>query len=557
MRGARTLQIISKPRIYFTSIAYLLVLGIFATCLSEPLPVNETGFSVKYMSIDLVYLNGGKLAGLQKGDQLTIERSDSVIAKLEIRYASNTSSSCIILESNGQIYPNDIAFLTNRAATENVTPDSIPGADTTSAKTAIPVSGPPTENKRQRSPTRISGTVSAQLYSWSDGSPENLDFTQTTFRVNMRMRQIGGSGMSFTLRTRGEYDNRTRSYSPTTPANDWSNRIHEFSLGYDNPEESYGFQVGRILPRHLSGAGYIDGGLLERRLATTTRLGVIAGMRPRWQYQEQAVSLQKYGAYFSIANLQGSRSSYEQTLAISGEYHGSTVSRELVYLQGQVNAGSKWSASHIIEIDINRGWRKEKLGKSLSLSNLYLNSRYRFHRNFNVSISYDDRRNYWTYELRSVADSLFDDQLRRGLRGQANMHLPGEINMSVGTGYRKRSDDPDPTISYSFNLNKTGLGISGSSMNLRYSGFNGPESDGSNYGVRFSQYIHGSNSVEMGYSEYRYVAGNGLGSRINHSWDALLYLNLVRHVFFIGSGQIDRGDDTRGTALRGEIGYRF
>ncbi len=512
-------------------------------------------FVVKYLSIDYVYIDGGKADGLRKGDRFMITRGDSLIAVLEIRYLSNTSSSCFIVESSGQISGGDFALLSSRGPAPDV---AVSAEISDSTPTESPVTEvAPSQNTEKRRTARTSGTFSTQLYSWTDGSGSGSDYLQTTLRLNLRARQIGGKALNFSVRTRGEYDNRSRPSSAAVAEEDWTNRIHEISLAYDDENADFNFQVGRILPSRLSGAGYLDGALVERRLSRFARIGVFGGLRPRWQYREEAASLQKFGFYLTTTNGDRRGTYLEQTAAITGEYHRSTVSRELLYLQGYLALAPRWSLSHIVEIDYNRGWRREREASTLTLSNLYLNARYRPNRIVSFGISYDNRRSYWSYETLSVADSLFDDQLRSGLRGQMNLRLPGDLSFFGNYGYRKRADESTPTNSYSMSLTKSGLGIKGSSLNLRYAAFDGPNSDGYNYGARLTQYVRGSNSVEFGYTEYRYRTAFATDTRSNRTLETTTYIIIKRHLFLIGSWQWERGDDTRGTGVRGEIGYRL
>jgi len=523
---------------------------------SAPPDPSLRDFVVKYLSAENVYLDGGRLDGLRKGDRLMITRGDSVIAVLEIRYVSNSSASCAIVERNGQIFANDLALLSERAPQSDNPPDSSGVVADTLRSPAVVQPARPGADKKPPATTRAAGTVSVQLYSWSDQSPTNLDFSQATMRLNLQLRQLGGKPLQLTIRTRGEYDNRTRAYAGSAPAEDWSNRIHELSLTYGSEDAALVLQMGRILPRRLSGAGYIDGALLERRLSASTRIGILGGMRPRWQYQTQAASLQKYGSYVTVAH--GSRQTgyFEQTLALSGEYHSGTTSRELVYLQGLAMFNSRWTLSHIAEIDVNRGWRRSKDSNSLALSNFYATLRYRASRAVALGISYDNRRNYWSYENRTVADSLFDDQLRSGVRGQFNLRLPAGISMYLNSGYRKRSDETTATTSYSMSLTKTGLAIKTISLNLTYSGFNGPINDGQSYGARLSQNFRSGSTFDFGYSEYRYRFGDDR-SRRNRAWELAIYAGIVRHLFLSGSGRLEHGDDIDGLGMRTELGYRF
>ncbi len=511
-------------------------------------------FVVKYLSAESVYLDGGRLDGLRKGDRLMITRGDSVVAVLEIRYVSNTSASCAVVESAGRVFPNDVAILSQRGP--EVAGQSFIAPGDSAGAVPEPAADSQTVARQQRPPARYNGAVSIQFYSWADRDERRIDFSQSTLRINFRARQIGGYPLSLSVRTRGEYDLRNRSYAAAVPKDDWENRIHELSLSFDSPSSPLNFQIGRILPRKLSGAGYIDGFSLRRNVSSKTSLGVFAGLRPRWQYQDNAVSLQKYGLFFSLSRGENRSSSIEQSISLTGEYHGSTPSREYLYLQGSMNLRQRWTTTHIFELDLNRGWRKDREGSGFTLTSVYLNSRYRFNRVVSAGVTFDNRRSVWSYESLTTADSLFDSQLRTGWRGQINLRLPLGVSLYTNVGYRKRSGDASPTTSYSGSFTKSGLVAAGSSLSLRYAAFDGPNSRGSNYGARISQTLWGSSSVDIGFAEYRYRL-NGGDARTNRTIDGVTYLNLSRHFFWIGSLQFDRGDDVRGVGIRLESGYRI
>ena len=102
----------------------------------------------------------------------------------------------------------------------------------------------------------------------------------------------------------------------------------------------------------------------------------------------------------------------ESTLAFAGTYHGTMISREFVYVQNQVNA-KRWNLYQSAELELNRQWRYERTRERVTLSSLYAFLEIRAAAWVTAGFSYDNRRQVLTYEQRSLADSLFDEALRK------------------------------------------------------------------------------------------------------------------------------------------------
>jgi len=267
--------------------------------------------------------------------------------------------------------------------------------------------------------------------------------------------------------------------------------------------------------------------------------------------------LQKYGGYVGYENRRQGSVQFDQYVAFAGEYHGGDISRELLNLQGTLKAGTSFWFNNQFEVDINRSWRKEKSGKSLDLSSVYLNARWRVSKQVSLGSSYDTRRNYWTYIQQSIADSLFDDQLRRGARADLNLSLPHQLILNSQIGYRKAADEADPTISLVFYASKSGVPTSQTRLSVRYSKFNGPNNDGYSYSVRLAQRFGEKLTLEAANGLYRYDLALNNDSRSNRWWEGVFRLEAVRNWYADLLYQRNSGDDTHGYTLRAEIGRRF
>ncbi len=509
---------------------------------------------VQYLSQEAVYIDAGIEDSLSIGDQLEIRKGDSLIAQLEIIFASEHSASCKILNSTGTIEIGATVNITSRAIVAKPAPaDSV--ADTTAKKLEpAPIAVAP---KPKKNSTHFSGTIALQTYNWNDITSSNLDFSQPSARINITALKLWGTELSFTLRSTIRNERRTRSYSSSVPKSEWRNRVYQLSIGYSDDNGPFGFEFGRIISNKISGIGYIDGILVHRRVSKLVNMGVFVGTQPQWQYSDFQTSIQKYGFYTNYARGEYAKSRYEVTLAAAGEYHSNIVSREFIYLQNNLIIKGDWNIFQSAELDLNRGWRKEKSKIGTSLTNFYLSTRKRVTGWLSASLSFDSRKNYWTYEIRSMAEQLFDSNVRRGGRADISLRLPGNFQLLAGFGLRKRATESGSTYSYSGALNKSNILNSKLDINIQMSGFTNPLTNGYNVSTTLGRYFGRGNYLSIGYSGYVYSIQNGGPTRSNTAYQLSSMISIIRSVYFSGQYEYDTGDDTKGHRIVAELGYRF
>lgn len=541
--------------LFLSTIAFFSLSANVPICRAGETPLL-TNYRIKYRSVDRVYLEGGKADGLIQGDRVGYYRGDSLVVILEVAYASDHSASCKIVSGDAELKTGQQLTVISRI--ERAEPALQNTVVTDAVMTSNPTPAVRTSRARRDSKTtHVNGTAALQWMKQHDNSGGGLDFSQSTMRLNLRASNLWAMPMTMVIRTRGQYDDRSRSYSSGASNSEWDNRIYELSLSYGGSDNATTFQMGRILPRHLTRVGYVDGAAIDRHVGAGWHIGLSGGIRPRWQYSSDEITLQKYGSYVGYENRNLGNTQFEQFVAFAGEYHGSRISRELINLQGSLKVGSSLWFSNQFEIDFNRGWRKEKSGASLDLSSVYLSARWRINKKVTVGSSYDTRRNYWTYIQQSLTDSLFDDQLRRGARADLYLNLPYQFKLNSQIGYRKAADESDPTISLVFYASKSGIPTAQTRISARYSKFEGPNNEGYNYNVRVTQRFGDKLSVEAANGLYRYDLVLSNDSRRNRWWEGVMRFEGIRNWFADMMYQRNSGDDTDGYTLRAEIGRRF
>ncbi len=516
-------------------------------------------FPIKYITAETVYLEGGKAKGLNVGDKLMVVcDKKKVVAELEVIYVAEYSASCRIIHTEEPIKPGDLAVVVTRKKQKT------PSVETPKTPEPAPEVKPqPTQktkkpSRSRRSTSRVSGSVSAQYYHWNDQSISNLDFSQPTARFNLRINNLWDKEYQLRIRTRTRYNQRNREYSPDVPQNEWRNRIYELSLSYDNLQAPFNYKVGRIISNYMSGIGYIDGLQLQYNLSSSVRMGIFAGTQPDWRTSDFQTNIQKFGAFWSYRQgdvIEGGR--FESTIAAAAEYHSSVVSREFIFLRNSYSYKSRLYIYQSAEVDINRNWRKARAGERFSLTNLFLSARYRHANWLTLGLTFDNRKNYWTYEIRTIEEILFDDAFRRGLRGSISVKLPARVYFYSTVGMRKRETDSRSTYSYSGGIRKVDFLFRRLSVNLNVAGFNNPLSNGYTTSVRLAKSLLSGQRFEIGGGNYAYRGGVENSTR-NNQWARFNgYFPLIGRLFLYGQYEYDWGDDIKGQRILTELGYRF
>lgn len=529
------------------TVILLLVLGITSVALAQ---TKSKEFKVKYISVDHIYLDSGSAEGLAVGDKVQIFRDGKVIANLEVVYTSEHSASCKIVDKTRDIIVGDTAQAEIEIKTE-----SIEEQETRRRQRQFQTNG---KNGKERNLTRVSGYLSLQWYQYSDiGNDHRYDFKQPTIRFKLNAKKLWNDEYYFRIKMRSRYNERSRRYNSSVPRSEWRNRLYEVSFSYENRSSLINYKAGRIISNKFSGVGYIDGLLLQHNITEQFHWGLFGGTQPEWQYSDFQTSFQKYGAFVSYQKGDYGEQRFESTLAAAGAYHSSTVSREFLYLQNSYNYGRKWNVYQSLELDINRDWRKKKTGESISMTGLYLTGRYFMTDDLSMGLSYDNRKNYYTYEMRSLADSLFDNAFRQGLRASFSARLTRNMRLFGNSGIRDRGQGSDLTYSYMAGFNVTDLLNQRITLMLRGAGFSNLYTEGFNPSISLSKYFNGGHSFGVSYGNYSYTLKANSQNRLNQWLRLDSRIELPLHMFLVGDFEYDWGDDSEGFRILAEIGYRF
>ncbi len=505
---------------------------------------------INYLSKEHIYVDKGEGAGLSIGDTLIVNRNNQFIASLLVVYTSRHSASCQIIDRGKELQVGDLAKYTSKEKKVLL----IANPKTTISRTDDAI----VPGLRDRKPfARISGGLSLQWYHFEDLSDHNLNFDQPTIRFTLKAREMWGKNYNFIIKTRLRKNERSRDYSTGATKVEIRNRIYSFYFSYNDLTSLINYSIGRIHLNSISGVGYLDGMFLQFNLSPSLHLGGYGGLQSSWQFAGAEKSLQKFGVFFKFTSGKFGSQRFETTLAFNTIYHGKIVSRENIYFQSSYMMNNRLSIYNSFEIDINRSCREKKAGEIFSLSSLYLSARYRFSDIVTAGLTFDDRKNYYTYETMEMPEEVYDMSARYGLRADLYLNLPQDYSASIQGGIKKRENDSQSTYVGRASLKKRNIFLRFLNAGLFVNVYSNYYTEGWIPSLNISKQFPSGHYISIAAGQNNYKMKLYKEQRINH-WIRLNgQIQLIGRTYFSGYCGYDWGNDLDGYRLLIELGYRF
>lgn len=533
-----------------------------ATALVLPAAGQVTrSLAVQYVSSGAVYVDGGRAEGLAVGARLRVVRGGETLAELEVDYVAEHSASCKPVGAiAGTLRAGDAVIVLS-------VPGSAEGAPSSPAVPSPTPQPEPLVPRAASSPAavppappamRSSGALAFAYRTWSDDLGPSVE--ETTGRLSLRLRDIGGQPLTLRVRARSREISRD-GFGPSVSTSQSSDRLYELSLAWAPPEGRLRFALGRLGAGPYASLGDVDGALAEVRLAGNLWFGGFGGGRPELGELGFETAGERYGAFFRWSRPPEHGPVYAELLlgAATEKDDAGEASRDFVAVESRFGSGSRWWLSQRAEIDLNRDWREEVAGSSSEVTNAALAASFRLSESWRATLSYDQRRNLLTAETRPRPEDVFVRYLREGGRAGLEWHTKSGWSAAFGAGSERADTVAESTDSAYFSLLHARafgrpllLGVDGSV-------YSGGAADGWVGTLRARWAFRGGHDLGLtfGASEARVGAEYGLSPRTNQ-WVRLSgTVELPWRLFLYGEYELATGDDFEGDRALVEVGYRF
>ncbi len=248
----------------------------------------------------------------------------------------------------------------------------------------------------------------------------------------------------------------------------------------------------------------------------------------------------------------------QSSIAIFQQSNHGRTDRRFLYFQHNNNIVENLYVFFSSEIDLFK-LQNNKAQSDFSLTSLYLSTQYSPVRLLTINLSYDARRSVIYYEtFKSLYDSLFENQLRQGLRLSFFIRPFKGIFLNLGGGYSFQKGDIKPSRNFNISITKSDIPLLEVSASLTFNRIFNNYQSGSVYGITLTKYIpFNSTSISAGISELQYSFGGFIGNIDQKVITLQISTRLINQFYFniYYEGEFE-GKTTYGRIMAG-INYRF
>jgi hypothetical protein len=462
-----------------TSGAVLLLLLAVGSSFSQEAPRE---FRVKYLSSDVVYIGGGRAAGLAEGMRLLVKRplpgetSTAVDAISELKIISIASTSAAAEIVSGErvlkagdivlVHPDDAGAARDAAEVSEVAYAQLlefTGSDPLDQELRESVPKPPLAEIN-----RMTGRVAFDHSFIVDRSGNGANSNQEGISLRIDMTRIRGTYWSLNGYWRFRFSARHGAPSSQT-LTDVMQRLYQFGLRNDGRKSSYIAGIGRLLVPWASSLNTLDGGYFGRKITPSTILGLFGGTTPdptSWNYNPH----RQIGGVFAAFE-SGSFETLHRTSTVG--FALSRLSwrpeRQFAFSENSVTFSRYLRIQHDLELDFHSGGQFASQSK-LALTRSFTTVRIQPASRLTFDLSHNYFRVLPTFDPRLISTGLLDNVLFQGFSGGVRIDLPHGMTPYASIGTSRRNDDPRGSWNRSYGLLER-LPKFNARLDARYSNF--------------------------------------------------------------------------------------
>lgn len=479
-------------------------------------------FKVKYVAAGVVYLDGGRSAGLEKGQRLTIKRSGlselpsggaaevratRILGEVEVVSLAETSAVCEIRKQSDTLAAGDLAYLSKDAVEARLREQVAAGARQYPIVVAFDDGDPLDEEQRAEVPrpklpeiNRARGRLGMDYSSITTRDGTSSRSAQLGVLLRMDVTRIAGTYWNFTSNIRGRLNAQSNSLAAET-IRDLVNRTYQVGFLYANPGSRWQVGVGRLYVPWAASLSSVDGGYLGYRIGSHVTTGFFAGSAPdptSWNYDPRR---RQAAAFVGIEGGSFQSVHFSSNAGVGVSSLGWRVERHFAYVESNLNLRQNLSIYHALEAD--RARLPVSGTSTVGVSRSYATLRFQPHRVLSLDLSHNYFRDIPTFDPLLIGTGLVDKLLFQGLSGGGRLQLPKHISLYGSVGISNRTGDPRASGNHLYGITLGNIWRSGIRADVRYSDFDG------SYGT--GRYRSASISREMG-EHFRWEIQGGLQS---------------------------------------------
>jgi hypothetical protein len=509
---------------------------------SAQTPQQVTG-TITYLSGISVYIDQGRNTGIAPGDTLSVFRKGVRVSRLVVTAVSGSSSVARPFET-----------IIAPAVGDSVVILKIAEAPRTEERPFTGLQSPRLFPDMVPEGTTVHGRVALQ-YAGIGESGRHPDFSQPSAVLRLDINRLSGTGMNFTVYGRALHD-MSDGFARYGEGSRTRLRLFEMSLNYDTPASWFGFSAGRVVSRYLGGLGAIDGGLLLARKGVLTA-GILAGTQPDYRTSAFDKNHQTIAAFANFAFGGDLFRPADITVAYGRQLMQGRLDRDFLYLQSSFSPGEALYIYQSTELDLHTLVDGQQRSTP-HLTNTFLTLSYTPVSWLNLNAGYDASGSIFLLEsMRTMPDSLFDRELRQGIRTSVTARLPANVSFGATAHVRLPTESLPSARNLGLSLRAGDILESGINAGVQYTDINGSTNRGRELGADLDRWFGSILTAGLRYNRYSSTLMSQHDLMVTSTFGLLMSFRISRAWYAVFSA--DRVEDDPRTVYRlfGEVSMHF
>ena len=528
----------------------------------------QMGFKVKYVAEGVVYLAGGRNAGLEEGMVLIVPESKKggrVInageavgeaAELQVLSVAETSAVTEVHDAKRSVKPGDWAYLSvaetsalleHRAAGRNgsVVSDNWITIEQGEGLVAR------TPQVQTRPEQRVRGRIGLD-YSGISGSTGSS--SQVGLVVRSDITHIGGTHWNLEGYWRGRVTKQSEFEENSLRT--VLNKTYTMQLYYDNPESKWVAGFGRLWLPWANSLDVIDGGYLGRKVARRVIVGAFAGSNPDPTSFRYSPNQRMAGSFVNFESGRSDALQYTSTAGIAVTTLKWKLDRPFVFLENGISYKKTWSVYHSLIADAPQGLTTNGITPGPGISRSYLTLHYQPTRRVGFDVYHNYFRDVPTAETALIGTGLVDKLLYQGVSFGVRAEPIKHIWLYTTLGRSNRTGDVRRSLNQMYGMTVDEIGHTGLRADMRYSKFDSSFGSGDYKLLTLSRHLGDRMMWDAQFGNQRLVSPFSQNSSSNFV-DSSFDVNLWGKTFLQSGYTYVHGDQLSYKQWYMSLGWRF
>ena len=469
---------------------------------------QKAAFRVKYVAEGVVYLDGGRAAGLKEGQQLIVQRdiapqiqddskpappsSSRAIASLEVVSVAASSAVCEIKSSTEAVQVGDFARVAPEIVEQNdqeKQEQRLVGGREYPQVITFSGSDPVVEEARASVPKppspeidRMRGRIGVEYSSVLSRNNPSTTSSEVGIVARFEMSRIGGTYWNFNGYWRGRFTTLSGSAAPVT-VSDLVNRTYTLSAQYDNPDSPLVAGGGRLYLPWATSLDTIDGGYIGRKVSDRTTVGVFGGTTPDPTSYDYNPNGKLGGAFVNVQGGSFEDWRYSATFGVAIGAIQWHATRQFGFLETSISFKHNWSLYDAMEIDAPHSVVVTPGGTTGTptsttttgtggLNRSYLTLHYQPSSHIELDLNDTYYRDFPSFDPALIGTGLLDRYLFQGLSGGVRVNFPKAISLYTELGKSSATADTKGSWNQLYGIGLGEIWRTGIRADVRYSKFN-------------------------------------------------------------------------------------